>query len=142
MPVIENSHGGFTTPAGLVVPGSALTWRYSRASGPGGQHVNTSDTRVELVCELGDCGFAPYLHARLAAEVGETVRCVAARSRSQLRNRVAATERLAGLLDQAAAPPVPRRPTKPSRGAKERRLTEKRTVGERKSARRWKPGDD
>jgi ribosome-associated protein len=133
---------GLTTPGGLVVPPTALTWRYSRASGPGGQHVNTSDTRVELVCELAECGFVPHLYQRLVTELGETVRCVAARSRSQLRNREAAAARLAALLDQAAIPPVPRRPTKPSRGAKERRLTEKRNVGERKSARRWKPGDD
>lgn len=140
--MIENADGGFTTPGGLMVPGVALTWRYSRASGPGGQHVNTSDTRVELVCELADCGFVAYLHDRLVAELGATIRCVAARSRSQLRNRAVAAERLAALLDQAAVPPVPRRPTKPSRGAKERRLTEKRNVGERKSARRWKPGDD
>ena len=140
--MIENADGGFTTPGGLVVPGAALTWRYSRAGGPGGQHVNTSDTRVELVCELAECGFATYMHDRLVAELGTTIRCVVAKSRSQLRNRTAAAERLAALLDPAAVPPVPRRPTKPSRGAKERRLTEKRNVGERKSARRWKPGDD
>ena len=133
--------GGFTTRGGLVVPAAALTWRYSRSGGAGGQHVNTSDTRVELVCEIAACGWRPHLEARIVESLTASVRCVSSRSRSQLRNRVAAAERLAGLLDTAATPSTPRRPTRPSRGAREARLADKRQAGERKSARSWKPDD-
>ncbi len=124
------------TPEGLVIPTAALEWRFSRNSGPGGQHVNTSDTRVELICDLtlleGDVGAV----ARARATLGDSVRIVAADARSQHANRVAALQRLVDRLDAAARRVRRRQPTRPSRGAVEERLQEKRELSQRKSERR------
>jgi ribosome-associated protein len=116
----------------VTIPEAELRWRFSRSSGPGGQGVNTADSRVELVFDLAaSTAFPPALHARalqrLASRlVDGTLVIAASEHRSQLRNRAAATERLAAVLAEAIAPPPrPRRPTKPSKGATQRRLDDK-----------------
>jgi ribosome-associated protein len=127
----------------LTIPASELGWRFSRSSGPGGQGVNTTDSRVELVWDLaGSAALNPTQRARaLERLAGRLVDgCVvvtASEHRAQLRNREAARMRLAALLREAVAPPAaPRRPTRPSRAAKQRRLDEKRRRGEVKRLRR------
>jgi ribosome-associated protein len=117
----------------VIVPERELKWRFSRSSGPGGQSVNTADSRVELSLDLtATTSLGPVQRARalerLAGRLVDGVITVtASEHRSQLRNREAALERLAGLVAEAIAPPPPRRrPTKASRGAVERRLADKR----------------
>lgn len=126
-----------------AVPDAELRWRFSRSSGPGGQGVNTTDSRVELVFDLaGTKAFPPALVERALARLGSrvvdgTVVIAASEFRSQLRNREAATERLAELLRRAiAAPPPSRRATKPSKGQKRRRLEDKKRRGTVKRLRR------
>jgi ribosome-associated protein len=121
---------------GLVLPERELHWRFSRASGPGGQGVNTTDSRVELWFDLARSPSVPDdLRARALDRLGGRIvdgvlTVVASEHRSQLRNRDAARERLADLLRGAtAADPPARRPTKPSRGAKRRRLEAKTRRG-------------
>lgn len=130
----------------VTIPEHELTWRFSRSGGPGGQSVNTTDSRAELLFDLASSPSVPdHLRARALARlegriVDGRVSVVASEYRSQLRNREAARARLADLLDRAFAPPAPkRRPTKPSRGAKERRLAGKKRRGEVKSLRRRPP---
>ncbi|MEB3361823.1 MAG: alternative ribosome rescue aminoacyl-tRNA hydrolase ArfB [Synechococcaceae cyanobacterium] len=127
----------------VVIPAAELQWRFSRASGPGGQGVNTTDSRVELVFDLAASPSVPEplrrralarLRGRLAG--GELV-VVAAEHRSQWRNRQAARQRLAERLAQAfAPPPPPRRPTRPTRSSQRRRLESKRQRGSLKADRR------
>jgi len=127
---------------GFVVPDTDLVWRFSRASGPGGQHVNTTDSRVQLVFDLGGSeAFPDALKQRLLARLGEQVAVVASEHRSQHRNRQAAEERLAGLLEDALKPPPARRvPTKPSRGSQRRRVEAKKRRSETKRL-RGRPDD-
>ncbi|MCT2280002.1 alternative ribosome rescue aminoacyl-tRNA hydrolase ArfB [Micromonospora chalcea] len=127
----------------LVVPAAELRERFSRSSGPGGQGVNTTDSRVELSFDLGGSPSVPETLreralARLAGRLVDGVLTVtASEHRAQLANREAARERMAALLREAVAPPPkPRRPTRPSRGAKERRLAEKKRQSQRKRDRR------
>jgi ribosome-associated protein len=127
----------------LVVPESELRWRFSRSSGPGGQSVNTTDSRVELSFDVSTSRALTEVHrerisSRLADRlVDGVVTVTASEHRSQLQNRKAAAARLAALLrDATAPPPRSRRPTRPSRGAVERRIAEKKRRGERKRARR------
>ncbi|MEO1002196.1 MAG: alternative ribosome rescue aminoacyl-tRNA hydrolase ArfB [Cyanobacteria bacterium J06638_7] len=117
---------------GLAIPAAELQWRFSRSGGPGGQSVNTSDSRVELVFPLERSrALPPTLRARalqrLAGRLQDgAVVVVACEHRSQWRNRVAARRRLLALLQEALRPPPPpRRPTRPGRGAVERRLAAK-----------------
>lgn len=126
----------------LTIPGAELTERFSRSSGPGGQGVNTADSRVELSFDLATSPSVPaYLQERMLASlaprlVDGVLTIAASEHRTQLANRRAARERLAALLrDAAAPPPPPRRPTKPTRGSKERRLAEKKRRGETKRGR-------
>jgi ribosome-associated protein len=121
-----------------VVPDSELSWRFSRASGPGGQSVNTTDSRVELVFDLAQSeSFPPTVRDRAVRKLGDRVVVTASEHRSQLRNRRAAEERLAALLTEATAPPPkPRRPTKPTKASRERRLNEKKQRSETKRLRR------
>jgi ribosome-associated protein len=137
-------------PQGLVLPAAELVERFSRSAGPGGQSVNTTDSRVELVFDvaastaLSDPQRRRAL-ARLAGQlVDGTVVMVASEHRSQHRNRVAARERLADLLRRALAPPPPsRRSTKPTRGSQRRRLKAKKERGATKALRgrvRGEPG--
>lgn len=115
-------------PEGLVVPAADLVERFSRSPGPGGQSVNTSDSRVELELDLTSTTALTDTQRTRALRRWPDGRIAIAASehRSQHRNRVAARERLADLLRTALAPPPPpRRPTRPSRGSKERRLKAK-----------------
>jgi len=115
-----------------VLPARELHWRFSRASGPGGQGVNTTDSRVELSFDVaGSAALTEEQRRRALANlsgrlVGGVLTIVAAEHRSQLRNREAARERLAQTLRVALAPPPkPRRPTRPTVGAQRRRLAAK-----------------
>ena len=130
------------TVRGITLPPDELSWRFSRSAGPGGQSVNTSDSRVELSFDLESSAALPPVYRdralrALAGRLADGVLTVtASETRSQLRNREAAAERMSALLTQAtAAPPRPRRPTKPSRGARERRLADKRRASQIKRLR-------
>lgn len=129
-------------PAGLVIPARELIERYSHASGPGGQGVNTSSSRVQLWFDIAaSTAFNETQRERILRRLGKrlsgTVLIVdASEHRSQQRNRAAARQRLAGLLRQAVAPPPPpRRATRPTRGSVERRLARKRQRAEIKQHR-------
>jgi ribosome-associated protein len=119
-----------------------LEWHVSRSGGPGGQHANTSDTRVEVRFSVADSSsLGPRQRARLLERLGSTVRATASDTRSQARNRELALERLRARLAEGLRVRPPRRPTKPSRAAKEARLESKRRQAARKRERR-KPGSD
>ena len=129
-------------PAGLTIPAAELVERFSRSPGPGGQSVNTADSRVQLEYDVrASSALSPAqrdrAQRRLAGRlVDGSVVVVASEHRSQHRNRVAARERLADLLRSALAPPPPpRRPTKPTRGSQRRRLEAKRQRAQTKSLR-------
>jgi len=132
----------------LVIPAGELDERFSRSSGPGGQSVNTTDSRVELSFDLQNSTSLPE-HAkrraleRLSGRLADGVLTVAAsRERSQLLNRLAARDRLAAVLREAiAAPPPPRVATKPTRAARQRRLDDKRRRADTKRNRRYHAGD-
>ena len=127
----------------ITVPADELSWRFSRASGPGGQSVNTADSRVELSYDVARSrALSEPQRARAMSRLGgrlvEGVLTVTASDhRSQLRNRRAAAARLAETLaDALAPPPKPRRPTRPSRGARARRRAAKERRSETKRLRR------
>jgi ribosome-associated protein len=131
---------------GAVIRPEELTWRFSRSSGPGGQSVNTTDSRVEVSYDVASSqALGPVLRERalraLAGRLANGVLTVtASEHRSQWRNREAALSRLAALLTAATAPPpAARRPTRPSRAATERRLAGKRR---RSQIKRWRGGGD
>ena len=133
----------------LVIPDAELSERFSRSSGPGGQSVNTADSRVELSFDVERSTALPQwarerAAERLAARLNGGILTVAASGqRSQLANRQAARERLAALLRTAiAAPPRPRVPTRPTRSANERRLAAKRTRSTLKQSRARPPNSD
>ena len=133
----------------LVVPAHELTWRFSRSSGPGGQSVNTSDSRVELSFDIAESpALSPLLRSRALDRLSErlvdgVVTVTASEHRSQLRNREAAMTRMAELLREAIAPPAaPRKRTRPTKAARERRLTDKRRRGEVKRLRGRSPDVD
>jgi ribosome-associated protein len=126
----------------VVVPPHELQWRFSRSSGPGGQGVNTTDSRVELSLDIAtSTAFSAMMRERalrrLANRLVDGVLTItASEHRSQLRNRQAALARLADTLREAVAPPAaPRRPTRPTKAARERRLAAKRRRGEIKRGR-------
>ncbi|MGZ4132949.1 MAG: alternative ribosome rescue aminoacyl-tRNA hydrolase ArfB [Actinomycetota bacterium] len=131
----------------VVVPERELRWRFSRSSGPGGQSVNTADSRVELLFDVAaSAALGPIQRARALDRLEDrlvdgVLTVVASEQRSQYLNREAARERLAGILAAAIAPPPPkRRPTRPSRAAVERRLAEKKRRARTKRLRR--PDDE
>jgi ribosome-associated protein len=128
---------------GVVIPERELRWRFSRSSGPGGQSVNTADSRVELSFDLAltsamSAAQRDRALERLADRLVDGVLTIAASEhRSQLRNREAAEARLAAVLRSAIEPPPrPRRPTNPSRASVERRLDDKRRRSDVKQSRR------
>jgi ribosome-associated protein len=134
----------------LVIPAGELHERFSRSSGPGGQGVNTADTRVELSFDIGRSPALPeYARVRaldnLRGRVSEdgVLTVVSSEQRSQLLNRRAARGRMANLIREAIAPPpAPRVATRPSRRAKERRVADKRRRSAVKRNRRVNPGDE
>lgn len=127
----------------LSIPAGELAWRFSRSSGPGGQGVNTTDSRVELSWDLAGSGALPPPLRERALErlggrlVGGVLTVTASEHRSQLRNREAAAARLVALVAAAvAAPPKKRRATRPSKGSVERRIAAKKHRGAIKRHRR------
>jgi ribosome-associated protein len=127
----------------LTIPAAELAWRFSRSSGPGGQGVNTTDSRVELSWDLAGSVALPTALRERAAErlagrlVSGVLTITASEHRSQWRNREAAAARLAALVAGAISPPPQaRRPTRPSRGSVERRIASKKRRGEIKRNRR------
>ena len=126
------------TPAGWRIDPAAFSWKFSRSSGPGGQHVNTTDSKAELICDLTQAGLPEHIATRVIAKLGEQVRVVASTQRSQLRNRAEALERLCDLIDAAAKIERARRPTRPGKGAVERRITAKKHTATRKANRSWR----
>lgn len=134
-------------PRGLVVPAGELIERFSHASGPGGQGVNTADSRVQLSLDLATTTALNDKQRERALSVlgdrlsGTALTITAAEHRSQRRNCAAARERLAHVLRAALTPPTPRRATKPTRASKLRRLADKKRRGEVK-ARRRRPDAD
>lgn len=127
---------------GVRIPRSELQVSFRASGGPGGQHANKAATRVELVLDLEHtAGLLPVQRARVVEKLGPVLRVVVDDERSQLRNRSIAEERLVGRLQAALHVEAPRRPTKPSRGAKQRRLAGKKQRSEIKANRR-RPGHD
>ena len=133
----------------VVIPESELSWRFSRSSGPGGQGVNTTDSRVELTYDIGRSTALNETQRTRALErlesrlVDGTLTITASEQRSQLRNREAAEERLAETMAAAIAPPPrPRRPTRATRASVERRIAEKKRRRQRPEAIAQRPTRD
>jgi ribosome-associated protein len=127
----------------VVIPERELAWRFSRSSGPGGQSVNTADSRVELSLDVArTTALGPVQRARVLERLSRrlvdgVLTVKASEHRSQVRNREAALQRMAKTLAAALAPPPPRRrPTRPTRGAVERRLADKKRRARTKRLRR------
>jgi ribosome-associated protein len=137
------SDDGIVVSPALTIPAAELSFRATRAGGPGGQHVNTSSTRIELLWDLTHSSVvADDVRARLLEKLASRidaagmVRVVASDRRSQSQNREAAAERLAKIVRQALVVPRKRRPTRPTAASREQRLSEKKRRGERKRDRR------
>jgi ribosome-associated protein len=133
--------GDVVTAGGIAIPASAITWRFSRGTGPGGQGVNTTDSRVELIVDLTALVAPVEVAERVRGVLGDSVRTVASTERSQLRNREAALRRLGERLDAAARPRRLRTPTRRTAGSVRRRLDAKRLRSQVKEKRR-DPGED
>ena len=147
--MLEVMPGDLRVNSWLVIPAGELHERFSRSSGPGGQSVNTTDSRVELSFDVLRSPALPERERsraleRLASRLTDGVVTVAAENeRSQLMNREAARARLASLLREAVSPPPPPRvATRPTRGSRERRLEGKRRRAQVKRNRRYQPGGD
>lgn len=133
--------GHLSVARGCRIPLAELRWRFSRSGGPGGQHANTSDTRVEVMFDVAHSpSLAPGQRQRLLERLGPEVRAVASDERSQLRNRALALDRLGARLAGGLAVAAPRRATRPSRGSQRRRLEAKGRRAQTKRLRR--PPDD
>lgn len=129
--------------AGVAIPLTEIVLRTTRSSGPGGQHANVTDSRVEASFEVAaSASMSDAQKARVTTRLGPVVRAVAQDARSQTRNRELALERLRDKLVQGLHVQRRRTPTKPSRAAKRRRLDSKRKTGERKQDRRRPTGED
>jgi ribosome-associated protein len=127
----------------LAIPMAELLIRASRSSGPGGQHANVTASRIEVVWDVNASEvLSDWQRSRILERLGPVVTSISQDSRSQRRNRDLALERLAARISSALVVEKPRRATKPSRGAKERRLTAKKQTGARKAARRRPSADD
>ena len=125
----------------VAIPLAEIELRFSRSSGPGGQHANTSETRVEAVFDVeASTALSEAQRRRVLAKAGPTLRAVAQDERSQLRNRELAVERLADQLRAALKVERARVPTRPTKAAKERRLEAKKRRGRAKQLRR-PPGE-
>jgi ribosome-associated protein len=133
----EATPEGLEIAPGIVIPLDEIELRASRSSGPGGQHANVTESRVEASFDVERSQALPdAARARLLEQLGARVSAVAQDERSQYRNRALALERLRQRLADALYVRPPRRPTRPGRAARERRLTDKRTQSERKQQRR------
>jgi len=131
-----------TVTPSLRIPVDELEWRFTGSGGPGGQHANTSNTRVELVWDVANSAApGPRQRAILLERLGPTVRVVASDERSQARNRDLALERLRRRVAAALHIDPPRRPTRPTRSSEQRRLDTKRRHAERKRQRRAGPDE-
>ncbi|MCW3041385.1 MAG: aminoacyl-tRNA hydrolase [Solirubrobacterales bacterium] len=127
----------------VAIPLSEIELRTTRSSGPGGQHANVTDSRVEASFDVvASAALSDAQKARVQAKAGPVVRAVSQDARSQLRNRELALERLREKLQRALHVDRPRRATKPSRSAKARRLDAKKRTGQRKEGRRRPSSDD
>jgi ribosome-associated protein len=128
---------GIRVAEGTVIPLEEIQFRASRSSGPGGQHANVTESRIEAVFDVdASPALSDQQRALLKRKLGDRVTAVAQDARSQARNRELALERLREKLAAGLRRPKPRRPTKPSRAARERRLQQKRRRSERKAQRR------
>jgi ribosome-associated protein len=136
--------GDLQVTSSVLIPEAELSWRFSRSSGPGGQGVNTTDSRVELLWDVAaTSALGPTLKARALERLadrlveGTVLSVTASEQRSQYQNRLAAERRLVDAVAAAIAPPPrPRRPTRPTRGSVDRRIAEKKRRGETKRLRR------
>ena len=126
---------------GIAIPLAEVTLRASRSSGPGGQHANVTASRVEAVFDVAASSLPEEEKRRITARLGPRVTAVAQDARGQARNRALALERLAARLARALEVPRARRPTKPSKAARARRLEAKRRTSARKRD-RGRPGHD
>jgi len=140
--VADPAHGDLEVAAGMVIPADELVWQFSRSGGAGGQHVNTSSSRVQLSWNVAEStALGPAVRARALRRLGDrlvdgAVTVTASERRSQVRNRELARERLISLVAAAIAPPPPaRRPTKPTRGSQQRRVDAKKRRGDTKRLR-------
>ncbi|MCE9621836.1 MAG: aminoacyl-tRNA hydrolase [Actinomycetia bacterium] len=132
----EPVDGFYVTDRGHRLAVAAVSWSATRSGGPGGQHANTTDSAVTITIDVAATGLSPIVTERVMAVLGATVVATSARSRSQWRNRQLAWTEALARFDEAAAPPQPPRArTRPSRGARETRLRDKRAVAERKRER-------
>jgi ribosome-associated protein len=133
---------GLRINGGTLIPLGDVVVRASRSSGPGGQHANMTSSRIEVSVDVRTCGgLSETQRERVIERCGPVVRAVAQDARSQSRNRLLALERLTERLRQALHVQASRRPTKPTKGAKKRRLEAKGKRGQIKRDRR-RPGDD
>jgi len=134
---------GLQVPGGPWIPDHELRWRYSTSGGPGGQHVNTSNTRVEVVFDVeASTALDERQRELITSRLGRSVRVVASDERSQWRNRRLAAERLGERLADALEIPAERRPTRPGRGVLARRRDARVRSQTRRNARRWTYDDD
>lgn len=125
---------------GVVVPAGELVWRFSGSGGPGGQHANTANTRVEVVWDVAASpSIPPAVRERIVARLGDEVAVAASDHRSQYQNRRVALQRLDAQLRAAMVVPRRRVPTRRTLGSQQRRLDDKRQQAERKASRR-RPG--
>lgn len=129
------------TPRGIKVPAAAITYQFARSGGPGGQHVNTTASKVQLTIDLDRCEMSEPARARLTAAYGRTLSVSSEQSRSQWRNRHLALARAITLIDSATIAPVRRIPSKPSRSAQRRRIDAKTKRGQLKAQRRQRDDD-
>ncbi len=128
--------------SGWTVPEGEVSFRYMASGGPGGQHANRSNTKVEAVFRIDESPSMPNaLKRRVTEKLGAVVRVTVEDERSQLRNRQLAMERIQERVDRAGKVERPRRKTKPTRGSQRRRLDTKRKRGDVKRQRR-RPGHD
>jgi ribosome-associated protein len=128
---------GIRVTRSVVLPRGEIELRFSRSSGPGGQHANTAETRVEAVLDIASSSaLTETQKRRVLAKAGPTLRAVAQDERSQLRNRELAVDRLVEQLRDALHVPRRRKPTKPTAAARERRLEAKKRRGATKKLRR------
>ncbi len=134
----ESTASGVRLPDGRTIPWRELRWRWSGAGGPGGQHANTANTRVELVFDVGASAvLGEDERRRIVDKLGRVVRVVAADERSQWRNRRLACSRLSSRLAAALEVLPERQETRPTKRELDRRQAERRRDQERRRARRW-----